>query len=70
MGAEMELDAGPINRTDIYEWHDWYAWRPVIAVDEDTDRRKLVWLKVVGRMRVMSLAIAIGESYWAYRIKR
>ncbi len=62
----MELDIGTVDRTSIYEWHDWYAWRPVVARHELTDTWKLVWLKPVERVWAFSLV----EGGWAYRVKR
>lgn len=42
---------------DMTEWHDWFAWHPVILVS-----RERVWLEVVHRRSVSTMM----GAFWEY----
>ena len=47
-----------ILRLNKYQWHNWFAWYPVIAVQENTEinsyveRTYWVWLETVERIKL------------------
>lgn len=58
----MRWDASTAQRFEhLYEWHRWYAWRPV-RTREDV----WVWGEVVWRRRV---SIGVFDTMWVYRLE-
>jgi len=58
------------NRTDVFEWHPWFAWRPVDTTwryangwRDDSLLKNMVWLEMVERKFCPGL-------YWAFPIYR
>ena len=62
------------------EWHRWFAWHPVLAIDfdmrgDDGPRRgygpmppkRLVWCRRVWRR--LRHASATGREYWQYQVE-
>jgi hypothetical protein len=56
-----------------HEWHDWYAWRPVMACDVAAMRRHLVWRETVQCRRKRGVAgtelSGVDTGYWVYKLK-
>lgn len=49
------------------QWHDWYAWRPVLALcNKDETRQQWVWRENVERQR----RYYSDGSSWVYRVKQ
>ena len=36
---------------DLWDWHRWFAWYPVVIWDEEQEREFYVWLETVERKR-------------------
>lgn len=50
-------------KVNIYIWHNWFAWFPVIIHDQD--KTKLVWLETVIRRWVTT---STEDGYYAYAL--
>lgn len=49
-----------------YDWHDWFAWRPVIITRESSnDKNILIWLEKIERRKECDREF----TWWRYRLK-
>lgn len=50
------------NRDRIFNYHTWFAWYPVVVVDDDGGHR--VWLQTVARKLVSNMHV---PPTWQYK---
>lgn len=49
-------------KVDIWDWHRWFAWYPVVVWNEKKERDYYVWLETVERMGCPDI-----KHHWWYR---
>lgn len=52
---------------DPFEWHDWFAWRPV-RVEVATGSFRRVWLERIQRRKVLWIGNSGMLCIWDYKL--
>lgn len=55
-----------LKRKNKYDWHDWFAWRPVIMRDRAANTpNTIIWLEKIERRKECDREFV----WWTYRLK-
>lgn len=67
----MRLALSPAKPTiDIYQWHDWWAWWPVVCTCSTTGERAIIWRQTIQRRRnrgTLQPECGASDAHWEYR---
>lgn len=50
---------------NLFEWHQWFAWRPVLVPGPRSGTKGLIWLETIYRRQVIT-GRKVG---WQYEIE-
>jgi hypothetical protein len=54
-------------KNNLYKWHRWFAWRPVV-IEQDHGDNLVVWLETVERRLLWEDGVFIQIRTWDYQV--